>query len=144
MSLELLEKALSTSGLTDRGVVVELLETGEILVDVPGDPPRRTLCDFLQTTDGPALSLEPGHVVLVLLPRTLKEHGCVLGRVGRYRRPDQESNDAVIEAKKSLTLKCGQSSIEMRRDGRLLVKGVDVVTRAKRTNKIKGGSVHIN
>jgi hypothetical protein len=85
--------------------------------------------------------------VILLLPRTLEEKGCVLGRVGRYvspASPDGGPKSIVIEATKDLTLKCGDSSIELRQDGKLLVKATDVVSHAKRTNRIKGGSVQIN
>jgi hypothetical protein len=32
----------------------------------------------------------------------------------------------------------------LRKDGKLMIRGKDVLTRAKRTNRIKGGSVGIN
>lgn len=149
MRTEYLQFPLEMSSLIQRGLVVELLETGEILVEVDGEMPRRILCGFLETSDQPTMSLEPGDAVLLFLPKTLEEKGCVLGRIGRYRRPEKESEGSerqhvVIEAKKELTLKCGESSIAMRRGGKVLVKAIDVVSRAKRTNKIKGGSVRIN
>ena len=149
MRPEYLQFTLDALSLNERGVVVELLETGEILVELNGEASRRILCDFLETTDRPRISLQPGDPVLLLLPRTSEEKGCVLGRIGRYRSPKKESEgkeseNLVIEAKKQLDLKCGKSSIAMRRDGKLIVKTVDVTSRAKRNNKIKGGSVQIN
>jgi hypothetical protein len=133
----------------ERGVVIEILESGEITVEVKAGAHRRILCDFLETTDRPGISLKPGDAVLLLLPKTSEEKGCVLGRIGRYREPEKEvkqkaPDNLVVEAKKRLDLICGQSSIVLRRDGKLVVKGVDVVSRAKRNNKIKGGSVNIN
>ena len=144
--LKFTSEALSS---IERGVVVEVLENGEISVEVKVGAHRRILCDFLETTDHPRISLQPGDPVLLLLPKTSEEKGCVLGRIGRYQSPEKEREkkepeNLVIEAKKQLDLKCGQSSIVMRRDGKLVVKAVDVVSRAKRNNKIKGGSVHIN
>ena len=61
----------------------------------------------------------------------------------RYRKP-QSPNEIVIEASKDLLLRCGKSSIQLRRDGKVLIKGKDVVSHAKQTNKLKGGTVHIN
>jgi hypothetical protein len=129
-----------------RGTIVELHEDGAILVDVKrGKSSRRMLCDFLETAEGTGLNLTPGEHILVLLPRTLNERGCVLGRVGRYRQPDPgPPKEVTIKAKCGLKLTCGESSIEMRRDGKLRIQGVDLVSRAKRTNRIKGGSVQIN
>ena len=42
----------------ERGVVVEILETGEISVEVKMGAHRRILCDFLETTDRPGISLQ--------------------------------------------------------------------------------------
>ena len=50
----------------------------------------------------------------------------------------------VLTAEREIELRCGKSSITLRKDGRLLIKGVDLVSRASRTNRIKGGSVAIN
>jgi hypothetical protein len=138
---------LATKNPVSRGEVVDILQTGEILVDVAGKKSQRILCDFLEVCAQPLLVLRPGDAVLVVLPGTLEEKGCVLGRVGPYVSPDSsegEPRSIVIEAKKDLTLKCGDSSIELRRDGKLLIKATDVVSHAKRTNRIKGGSVQIN
>ena len=58
--------------------------------------------------------------------------------------PPATQPHVLIEAMESLKLVCGESSIELHKDGKLLIRGNDVVTRAKRTNRIKGGSVAIN
>ncbi|MCI0379992.1 MAG: hypothetical protein L0215_20615 [Gemmataceae bacterium] len=131
-----------------RGMVVELLEEGEILVEVPGQPPLRLLCDFLRSADAAGLTLQPGDGVLVSLPRNLDEKGCVLGRIGTYRRPEPqeppETTQVVVQADKELVLKCGEGSITIRADGKVLIKGKDLVSHAQRSNRIKGGSVAIN
>jgi len=146
MRPEYFQYALDAYSPIDRAVVVEMLETGEILVELNEDKSRRILCDFLETADRSTISLQPGDPVLMLLPKTPEDKGCVLGRIGRYRSPEKkkEPDNLVIEAKRQLDLKCGKSSVVLRRDGKLVVKAVDVVSRAKRNNKIKGGSVQIN
>jgi uncharacterized protein involved in type VI secretion and phage assembly len=50
----------------------------------------------------------------------------------------------VLEAREELLLQCGESSMEARRDGKVSLKGRDVLSRATRTNKIRGGTVLIN
>jgi hypothetical protein len=127
-----------------RGLVADILENGEIEVVIPPDAPTRLVCDFLET--GAELELHPGDLVLVMPPAGVGQNGCILGRVGRYR-PSQENPPparVVIEASEVLTLKCGESSVDLRNDGKLMIRGNDVLTRAKRTNRIKGGSVAIN
>ncbi|WP_407737280.1 DUF6484 domain-containing protein [Hyalangium sp.] len=49
-----------------------------------------------------------------------------------------------LEAQDELVLRCGQASITLRRNGKILIRGVQVETRASGTNRIKGGSVQIN
>ena len=83
----------------------------------------------------------------MLRPGGPGQAGVVLGRVGRYRAPEpapQPPPHVVIEAAEQLTLRCGPSSIDLRSDGKLLIRGDDVVSRATRTQRIKGGTVAIN
>lgn len=49
-----------------------------------------------------------------------------------------------IEGQDEIVLRCGQASITLRRNGKILIRGVQVETRASGTNRIKGGSVQIN
>jgi hypothetical protein len=49
-----------------------------------------------------------------------------------------------IEGEEEIVLRCGQASITLRRNGKILIRGVQVETRASGTNRIKGGSVQIN
>jgi hypothetical protein len=50
----------------------------------------------------------------------------------------------VLDARDEIVLRCGDASITLRRDGKLLIKGAYVETRAKGVNRIKGGAVKIN
>jgi len=52
--------------------------------------------------------------------------------------------NVLIEAHESLTLRCGASSLTMRKDGRVVLKGSRLLSRASQGNKIKGASVNIN
>ncbi|KIG14490.1 hypothetical protein DB30_06717 [Enhygromyxa salina] len=49
-----------------------------------------------------------------------------------------------IEAADEIVLKCGQASIVLRRNGRVVIRGTYVETRSRGVNRIKGGSVQIN
>lgn len=49
-----------------------------------------------------------------------------------------------IDATDEILLKCGKSSILLRRDGHIIIKGAEIVSRSSGTNKIKGASVAIN
>lgn len=50
----------------------------------------------------------------------------------------------VLEAKDEIELRCGASSIVLRRNGRVTIRGVQLETRAKGLQRIKGGKVEIN
>jgi hypothetical protein len=49
-----------------------------------------------------------------------------------------------IEGADEVVLKCGQASITLRRNGKLIIKGTYVETHATGVNRIKGGSVQVN
>jgi hypothetical protein len=49
-----------------------------------------------------------------------------------------------IEGQDEIVLRCGAASITLRRNGRVVIRGTEVETRARGLNRIKGGSVAIN
>ena len=134
------------SGRTALASIIELTEGGDAGVVVPGDPPLRLRCDVLRTADRPTLTLSLGDRVLVLLPAEDGGRGCVLGVVAPYEspRPDPAPATLRLEAAQRVEIQCGESALTMDAEGRVLLKGKDIVTRARRTQKIRGGTVHIN
>jgi hypothetical protein len=50
----------------------------------------------------------------------------------------------VLEAADEIVLRCGEASLTLRRNGQVVLKGVQVESRASGANKIRGGSVQIN
>lgn len=138
----------SPQATTVRGLVVEILSNGQILVGLPDNPPRLVRCDWLETELNARTAINIGDHVLVAQPATPDEDGIVLGRIGRYHPPQPNKSSAQdcvsLEAVESLTLSCGESSLQLRKDGKLMILGNDLLIRAKRTARIKGGSVAIN
>jgi hypothetical protein len=49
-----------------------------------------------------------------------------------------------LQASEEIRLTCGKSSLVMRRDGTVIVRGVRIVSRATESNKIRGGTVSVN
>lgn len=135
--------APADAGLVD-GRLAGVAEDGGVVVELADG--RRLDCVLLHTSDA-GLTLEADDEVLVLL--RLAGTGVVVGRIGPSRaspvRPAPEIPDElVIEAGASLTLRVGGGSITLREDGRILIKGSDLVSHAARLNRIRGGSVEIN
>jgi len=50
----------------------------------------------------------------------------------------------VIEAEREIVLRCGKGSIVLSRNGKIVIKGTNLASRASGQNKIKGSSVGIN
>lgn len=115
-----------------------LLPDGQLQVQAPDGAPW--LCDWLDTGSTLTPPLAAGDTLLVL-PPSLEATGVVLGRVGSYQ---VQRAAVVLASTESLTLRCGESSLEMRADGQVLLRGDDVVLRAKGTQRIRAGTVAIN
>lgn len=49
-----------------------------------------------------------------------------------------------IKGDKEIRLSCGRSSITLRQDGKIVIKGTHIVSRSEGPHRIKGGSVTIN
>lgn len=49
-----------------------------------------------------------------------------------------------IEGKEEVVLQCGKASLTLRRDGKVELRGVNVVTQADQVHKIRGGKVQVN
>ncbi len=84
-------------------------------------------------------------VLLGLMARSdtaRREAVATLGSVERSLEIDGSSLS--LQAGQQLTLRCGEASLTLSADGRIVMKGLEIVSRALRTHKIKGGSVNIN
>jgi hypothetical protein len=103
---------------------------------------REWECDMLQGVIAPGQILAPMDRVLVL-PPSAGERACVLGRIGPYRPPEPQPR-LTLEATEVLTLKCGDATLDLRADGKAVLKGEDVLIRATGLQRIKAGSVSIN
>jgi hypothetical protein len=49
-----------------------------------------------------------------------------------------------IVARDEVVIACGPASITLRRNGRVIIRGTHVETRAAGTNRIRGGQVRVN
>ena len=55
-----------------------------------------------------------------------------------------DGNKIVFDAKEEITLRCGESSIVLTWDGKILIRGKNLLTRSTGVNRILGGSVQLN
>jgi hypothetical protein len=63
---------------------------------------------------------------------------------GVVRSVELDKRCVNFEASEEIRLTCGKSSLVMRRDGSVIVRGVSITSRATQSNKIRGGTVAIN
>jgi hypothetical protein len=50
----------------------------------------------------------------------------------------------IVRGRDSIELRCGDASITLRKDGKILVRGTNVTSRASKENRVVGGSIHFN
>ncbi|HIJ88259.1 MAG TPA: hypothetical protein HPP97_11365 [Desulfuromonadales bacterium] len=63
---------------------------------------------------------------------------------GRPAEAVIDGKRVTIEGEQEVILKCGKGSIEIRSDGRIIVKGTDILSRSSGRQRIRGASVNIN
>jgi hypothetical protein len=127
------------------GAVRETVVVGiDGAVVVRGRDEREVRCRVLECASGVRLRLAVGDAVLVWQADPEGTSGVVLGRLGAEAAGDEPPGEIVLEATEQLTLRVGDGSITLRADGRILIKGRDLVSSAQRLNRIKGGAVSIN
>jgi hypothetical protein len=121
-----------------RGVVSGVLDSGLLGVRVED---LFLQCEMLV---GSALCVpDAGTNVLVAILAGEAERGIVLGGIGTVHSLPS-AGTMVIGATTQLTLSCGASSIDLRADGKVMIRGEDVLVRAKGTKRVRAGTVSIN
>jgi len=141
-----------------RGRVVAFEPDGRVRVRYEPGGAREVACDVLRT-GAEIYPFSLNDEVLVACAEEPGRSAVILGRIGPAGANQESPTSApapgvepqhnppreiVIEAGEELTLKCGEASIRITRDGRIVIRGEHILSRAKGTQRIKGGSVAIN
>ncbi|MBI9092144.1 MAG: hypothetical protein JEZ12_23270 [Desulfobacterium sp.] len=126
-----------------RGRIINMGKDGTLTVK-PDAGGVTILCDFLRTSAGPLPRLYLGTPVLCVAAGT---RGYVLGVIQPYLPQSEEKEDPpelTLKAKDSIELTCGESVLSMDKNGKIVLRGENITTRASGQNKIKGAGVQIN
>jgi hypothetical protein len=100
-----------------------------------GDPARPIVTGFIQ----PAPPLNALHTLL------LSQKSSQTASAHQPRTEARvDGKRVVIEGRDEVVLKCGDSSITLRKDGKVVLRGAYVETHSRGVNRIKGASVKIN
>lgn len=65
-------------------------------------------------------------------------------KISRTPKLELDAKELLLEADSQITLKCGKSSITLTRDGRIILKGKHLLSRATSVNRIRGGVIQLN
>ena len=106
---------------------------GAVLVFENGDPTLPIVTGLLQREKRASL-LED----LLVSPRSPSS------TTKQPREAKLDGERVVLEGKHEIVLKCGDASITLRRDGKVILRGAYIETNARGINRIKGGAVKIN
>ncbi|MDH5256868.1 MAG: hypothetical protein OEX07_02640 [Gammaproteobacteria bacterium] len=155
---EVLQQAFNQ---TRKGIVMDVIEEGLILVQDKADVNAVYPCYFLRTAAGALPKIKSNDTVIYRVPELDEEYGVVLGIIEKYMTFDDKVANKLkkreisqmttledkvlhIKADDGLVIECGKSSIILTKDGKIQIKGNDLLSRARGMNKIKGAGVNIN
>ena len=62
----------------------------------------------------------------------------------RRRHHKINADELDFEASSKITFKCGKSSITLHRDGKIVIRGEHLLSRASGVNRIRGGTIELN
>ena len=144
------------------GQIVQICENGRAKIDYPGNSVgplvARSIIDMPESHDDqraniPVLIIfeneDPLLPIIVGIVRDtlfrIEPSKEIVLSPGRSKRDVViDGEKMIIDAKQEIVLRCGKSSITLRKDGKIVLKGIQITSRAAATNKIKGGAVSIN
>lgn len=114
-------------------------DNGDALVAVSGFPPRPA--DSLVALSGTDIDQN-----LVVSSGALRDGRLlVLGRMASQDvRPLVSSTVSITESEDKVSIRCGKARITLHADGRINVRGSEILSRATGANRVQGGSVNLN
>jgi hypothetical protein len=143
------------------GRVVEMNGDGKPRVDFAGNPGEPVVARCLDTVrlegmaalgELPVLLVfehgDPARPIIVGVVASgtvaLAQPHATLAQTGGFRHAIVDGRRVVLKGDEEVTLMCGGASITLNKDGRISLRGVEIVSRASGANKIRGASVSIN
>jgi hypothetical protein len=143
------------------GVVVTA-RAGAVTIDYEGNPRGPLAARVSAAIDDAALEVaarerqdaliffdggDPGKPVLTALLRSATPHidAVLAGPLPAAEKVAKvDGKRVLIEGREEVVLKCGKATLTLRRDGKVVLRGVNVTTQADGVHKVRGGKVEIN
>jgi hypothetical protein len=144
------------------GQIVQITHDGRALVDFPGNlmgpVAARSIIDAPSEHGHPGkasipvlLVFENGDPSLPIIMGMIRDTICPFAASQEITLSRQQPCDVItdgrtmiFDAKEEIILRCGKSSVTLTKDGKIVIKGAEIVSRSSGTHKIKGASVRIN
>lgn len=148
------------------GVVLGFSDDGSVLIQL-NDSGNMVSCHALCTNRDNPLKVDVNDKVLVAQGSSENGTCYILGLIGIPANTNRTSTETAkkveeivlpqkpvtatvdgkrvkITAEEEIMLTCGEGSIHIMKDGKITLRGTDLISRASRTNKIRGAAVRIN
>jgi hypothetical protein len=145
------------------GKIVSLDESGQVLVDFPGNTQgllaarltgsiKSKLLNQTASTDKEVLlAFEDNNPELPIIIDTMYSLVDEITNTPTIALETERPTDVTIDGKRvtfdareEIVLRCGKASITLTRAGKVLIRGAYLLSRSSGVNRIKGGSVQIN
>jgi hypothetical protein len=145
------------------GKIVNVNESGEVLVDFPGNTQGEVAARFTNSmnlkilrhaaSSGQNVLLvfennDPGLPIIIdtlySLVDEITESSTIALETGRPKDVMIDGKRVTFDAKEQIELRCGKASIVLSQAGKVLIRGAYLLNRSSGVNRIKGGSVQIN
>lgn len=131
-----------------RGRVVRIDSEGRLFVDFQRNPSGPVEAKLAVGEIELARVVEGAEILLVFEDNDVAQP-IIIGTV-RDRLPSNgieisiRGRRFIVDSDEEIELRCGEAMLRITREGKVIVLGNDVLSRARRRNRIKGGTVNIN
>jgi hypothetical protein len=139
------------------GRIIAVTDEGSVTVTIGGSQrPLRARLAIPASIDRIRRAIELRQQVLLLMEDGATDRVVIIGFIEETASPtpttvsptvveaDVDGKRVRLVAQDEIVLECGNASITLRRNGRVVIKGTYVETHSDGTNRIKGGQVRIN
>jgi hypothetical protein len=133
-----------TGDILQIGLLVDIGSDGSPIVDYNGNElgpiPARTVIPSAAHGDSVLLVFDDGDPTRPIIIGIVRDRF----ETNQPQRLRMTAREILVEGAEEVSIRCGESSLTLRKDGKTMLKGREVLSRASRTNRIRGATVQVN
>lgn len=141
------------------GRIVGSEPSGSVMVVFEGSEPKKARVVAGLSQSELARAADNGREVLILFEQGNADRPIIVAlmeqkglgatelekkQIGSPKQAVVDGRTVKIKAQEQIVLECGKGSITIRKDGKILIKGTNLLSRSTGPHRIKGGNVAIN